>query len=1677
MPADSAFGPPTTPLPGVKCSGMDCFRQMAASRGIHGRKIFRKLAVFCATLLSAAALSGQSTFQIQSANPASVPAGVNGVTLALSGTLPDFTQGTYQVCFYTGYGSTAALSPTPVQGVATITVPASTIQSIPPVNFTAANGFTVQASVSIVPSASVCNGTFDSELTNSLAVPVVEPTLGVYSGPTEIPQTNSASMLQAPPTSITLAGNNFVAGSTLTFGSFGSVTPKVLTPNSLSVPVPAAFSSSPVGTAASLTVCNTGGATNFCSTPARPINLTVVALTPSTGKITVTPTPVTTGGQTVLTAQFAQAANNGQSPVRPGAPSGTVTFTADGVALPAAPLILDKTATFSSQLSTVSAPKTATPVISPAAGSYIKSATITIADSTPGATIYLTQDGSTPTTASPAYSGPFSIATSQTIKAIAAASGYLNSAVASSAYTITISPPTQVVFVVQPSNTASDAAITPAVQVAVEDVNGNTVTSYTGAVTVALSSNPGEATLLGTTTVSAVAGIATFSDLSLTPVATGYKLTATSGSLTPATSAAFNITPPAITMTVVSQLIGIGSTLNGSFTLSQPAPTGGVTVTLASSVPANATIAPATVNVAAGQTTGAFTYTGVASGNSTLSASAPNYATGTVQVTGTAAQVSLSTIPTVAPGQMVSLALSLPSPAPPGGTTVTFTSSNPNVATVTASVFVPAGQQTAAANPQVTGIIIGTTTITAFAPGFAPATRVANVTVTATFNPQTTYLNLTTSTNTTLNISAPAQVGGITFTLKTDDPTVATVPAHVTLIQGATSVAAPITGVAAGTTTVRADSPGVTEAMGSVNVSPNISVGSLATGYHLENYTYISLPVAPQTPVTVTVTSNGPAIATISSSGTVVGGTALTFTNVTSSGVGYVYFQGQSVGTTTLTVSAPGYVTGSGTITVYPTGFLYYYNGNFSTTTYAAPTNLTVYTASLVPGTAALYQLGLPLNPGLAPISIPVTSSNTAVGTITTSPIVFHAGDGSDSTTFQPASAGTTNLNIGAPPAGYTVPSQGQSITATVTTPVISVNNATTGIGLETYGYISLPVAPPAGITVTVTSSAPTVASISSSATAAGGSTVTFTNVTTGGVGYIYIQGQAAGTSTLTVSAPGYVTGTATITVNPSGFVYYYTSSFSTTTFSSPTQLNVSTAVLTPDTLTVSQIGLPINPGHAPINVPVSSSSTSVGTITSSPIVFHPGDTTDTTTFKPVAAGMTNLTLGTPTGFSTPSQYQQVTATVTAPAISVGNLTIGVRLQTDAYISLPVAPPAATTVTVTSSSGTIAAISKDGTVVGGASLTFPNVTTSGVGYVYFQGESTGSATLTVSAPGYTSGTSTITVDPSGFAFYGTPNFTTTTFSSATSLMVYPVALAPDTLAVAQFNYQISPGVGPVSVPVTSSNTPVGTISTSPLVFHPGDSSNSTTFQPVAAGTSTISVGTPTGFSTPSNYTQGTATVTAPAISIGNPSTGAKLQTTLGIYLPVAPPNPVTVTVITQGPAIATLSNSNTVVGVTTLTFPNVTSGYVGTIYVQGQTVGSTTITVSAPGYTNGIGSVTVNPSGFAFGGNTSFTTTTTSGPQTLTIYPYALTPGTLTIVSYPLEVNPGLGAISVPITSSDKTVGTITTSPIVFNAGDSSDTSSFQPLAVGTSTISIGTPTGFSTPSQYQQITATVQAP
>src|SRR6266481_4401941 len=78
----------------------------------------------------------------------------------------------------------------------------------------------------------------------------------------------------------------------------------------------------------------------------------------------------------------------------------------------------------------------ATPMISPATGTYTSAQTVTITDATTGSTIFYTLDGSQPTMSSTQYTASFPVSTTTTVEAIATAPNFTQSATATSLITI-----------------------------------------------------------------------------------------------------------------------------------------------------------------------------------------------------------------------------------------------------------------------------------------------------------------------------------------------------------------------------------------------------------------------------------------------------------------------------------------------------------------------------------------------------------------------------------------------------------------------------------------------------------------------------------------------------------------------------------------------------------------------------------------------------------------------------------------------------------------------------------------------------------------------------------------------------------------------------------------------------------------------------------------------------------------------------------------------------------------------------------------------------------------------------------------------------------------------------------------------------------------------------------------
>jgi hypothetical protein len=126
----------------------------------------------------------------------------------------------------------------------------------------------------------------------------------------------------------------------------------------------------------------------------------------------------------------------------------------------------------------------------------------------------------------------------------------------SAAFNVSAVPATQLVFTGQPTNVTAGAVIAPPVVVRAQDGLGNTNTSFTGAVTIAIGANPSGGTLTGTSTVNAVAGVATFDSLRIDRAGAGYTLSASASGLTGAASTPFTVAPGAATALAFAQQPG-----------------------------------------------------------------------------------------------------------------------------------------------------------------------------------------------------------------------------------------------------------------------------------------------------------------------------------------------------------------------------------------------------------------------------------------------------------------------------------------------------------------------------------------------------------------------------------------------------------------------------------------------------------------------------------------------------------------------------------------------------------------------------------------------------------------------------------------------------------------------------------------------------------------------------------------------------------------------------------------------------------------------------------------------------------------------------------------------------------------------------------------------------------------
>jgi hypothetical protein len=348
------------------------------------------------------------------------------------------------------------------------------------------------------------------------------------------------------------------------------------------------------------------------------------------------------GNPVTLVASGQGTLNNGTLAITG---SGTVTITANQ----AGNANYDAAAQATQSITINPIEPTATPTFSVGAGTYTQSQTVILADTTPGAVIYYTTNDTKPTTSSTMYTNAITVSSTETIEAMATASGYSSSAVASAAYTIT--PPA-----IAPTLTwASPAAIPYGTALDGTQLNA-TATNATGATltgTFTYAPTAGTVLAMGTHTLSVIFTptdtknyLTATAHVSLTVNAAGQSITLTGGTTGYAHGVVYGTAPLTLTakggasgnpvvFTVVSgpgTLSGNLLTVTGAGTIAiaanqagnsdyaaapevvenivvqQALPAVGVTASTATSFLSNAVTFTATVTSAASKPSGSVTF-------------------------------------------------------------------------------------------------------------------------------------------------------------------------------------------------------------------------------------------------------------------------------------------------------------------------------------------------------------------------------------------------------------------------------------------------------------------------------------------------------------------------------------------------------------------------------------------------------------------------------------------------------------------------------------------------------------------------------------------------------------------------------------------------------------------------------------------------------------------------------------------------------------------------------------------------------------------------------------------------------------------------------------------------------------------------------------------------------------
>ncbi|MHB1298139.1 MAG: Ig-like domain-containing protein [Gemmatimonadaceae bacterium] len=1114
-------------------------------------------------------------------------------------------------------------------------------------------------------------------------------------------------------------------------------------------------------------------------------------------------------------------------------------------------------------------------------------------------------------------------------------------------------------------NVDSDATVTvtpvapPALSLALVNtpvlgVNGTATVRATlpapapaGGLTVTLSSdNTNRATVDAPADVLVAAG-STVAEFTVTGVS--------AGSVT-FTAAAPGLDDATLVVTVSTNAISVPVLHNVPFTrtatlpvsLPQPAPAGGITITITSSDPAIVGVQTTTVFIAEGLLSASAQLEGITLGQTTVTAAAQGFATGTstVRVTAvldiTGGNVSINAGFSVADVTTRLLSAGSVFPAPAGGIPLTFVSRDPAWGAAPAPVSVAPGLNSVATTAAYGGSAATpcATRLVVTSPSFDPDSILITVNP-----PPTSSLSVTPrlaaglSRQGTLFLGTPSPAGGTAVTLTSSDP------ARLVVAPNATTV-------------------------GVASIQLNVPAGQSSIGF-----TYAAMEGATGAPtVSLTVDRYAPPPVQV--------------IDIDPLGVEYS-------GTQSLTVLAGD---GGGTVWL-------------GSLTAAGPSQSVINETIIRAGGAAVMVTVASTAPGVAvPVIAGVAGSPQTVtilpGQSRSSMQVRALAAGTTTiTATSDDAAAPVRANY---PAVITVTQPGSSFSVTPRLAAGLSRQGTMFLGAPAPagGIVATISSSDPALLVLSTSAAIEGAPSIDVTFVAGASSTTFTYAALEDV-----TGSATISAAIQGAPPAYsAPAPVAVSIDPLGVEYGGTTSLTmlagggngTVWLGSLTAAGPSQSVIN-ETM--------VRAGGQPVSVTIASTTPAVllpfiNGVEGSPqtVTILPGQSRVSFQIRQQSAG-TSTIVATSDDAGTPVRPNYpATITVTQPVSSINitpRIAAGLSRVGTVFLGAP-APAGGTVMRLTSSDAARLVLSPNAGTVGAASvdLTFAAGASSATfAYAGIEGM-TGTVTLTGAVQGTPAPFSdpapvVVTVDPLGVDATGTTSLTTLGSDGNGTVSLGSLVVNGGQESV--INEAVVRAGGLTYTVTLMSTTPavalpvVGGVAASPrtLTIGPGQSRASYTIRPLTAGTTTIAATAPGAITPVRTGYPATITVSSPStfLSVG-PRLGAGLQAGATAFLGVqAPAGGVTMTLTSSDPTRLLLAPNATTAGAAQITLPipqfASSAGFV--VMALEDVTGNPTITLQAPGFTEATAPVSVEPIGVQWSGNGSLTTLAADGNGTVVV--------------------------------------------------------------------------------------------